>query len=168
MPTAVSDFDLRSSVRDSLARSEPRAALLGADLLAELPTEPVPVRADPDHLARILDNLINNALTYTADRPWVRVAVSPGPPSEITVTDRGLGIPEVHREKVFERFYRVDHAELPRQAGTGLGLAISRELAEHHGGSLELLHTEIGTSFRLRLPPLPDDEGGGYQGGRRD
>ena len=168
MPTAVSEFDLRSSVRDSLARSEPRAALLGADLRAELPTEPVPVRADPDHLARILDNLINNALTYTADKPWVRVAVSPGPPSEITVTDRGLGIPAVHREKVFERFYRVDHAELPRQAGTGLGLAISRELAERHGGSLELLHTDIGTSFRLRLPPLPDDEGGGYQGNGRD
>ena len=168
MPTAVSDFDLRASVRDSVARSEPRAALLGAEVFAELPAEPVPVRADPDHLARILDNLINNALTYTADKPWVRVAVSPGPPSEITVTDRGLGIPAVHREKVFERFYRVDHAELPRQAGTGLGLAISRELAERHGGSLELLHTDIGTSFRLRLPPLPDDEGGGNQGNRRD
>jgi signal transduction histidine kinase len=168
MPTAVSDFDLRSSVRDSLARSEPRAALLGAELMAELPTEPVPVRADPDHLARILDNLINNALTYTVDKPWVRVAVSPGPPSEITVTDRGLGIPAVHREKVFERFYRVDHVELPRQAGTGLGLAISRELAERHGGTLELLHTESGTSFRLRLPPLPDREGGDHEGHRRD
>jgi signal transduction histidine kinase len=168
MPTAVSDFDLRSSVRDSLARSEPRAALLGAELVAELPTVPVPVRADPDHLARILDNLINNALTYTVDKPWVRVAVSPGPPSEITVTDRGLGIPAAHRERVFERFYRVDHAELPRQAGTGLGLAISRELAERHGGSLELLHSETGTSFRLRLPALPDDEGRDEQGHRRD
>ncbi len=163
MPAAVSDFDLRSSVRDSLARSAPRAALLGAELVADLPAEPVPVRADPDHLARILDNLINNALTYSADKPWVRIAVSPGPPNEVTVTDRGLGIPEAHREKVFERFYRVEHAELPRQAGTGLGLAISRELAERNGGSLELLPTKTGACFRLVLPPLPDQEGGGEQ-----
>ncbi|MDQ6918611.1 MAG: GAF domain-containing protein [Candidatus Dormibacteraeota bacterium] len=167
MPTAVSDFDLRNSVRDSLARSEPRAALLGAELLAELPAEPVLVRADPDHVARILDNLINNALTYTADKPWVRVAVAPGPPREITVTDRGLGIPEAHWEKVFERFYRVDHLELPRQAGTGLGLAISRELAERHGGSLDLLPTETGSCFRVLLP-LPDEEVGGEQGHRGD
>ena len=152
MPTAVSDFDLRSSVRASLARCEPRAALLGADLDAELPAEPVPVRADPDHLARILDNLINNALTYTAEKPWVRIVVTAGPPTEITVIDRGLGIPEAHRDRVFERFYRVDHPELPRQAGTGLGLAISRELAERHGGNLELLQTEVGAGFRLTLP----------------
>jgi signal transduction histidine kinase len=152
MPTAVSDFDLRMSVRDSLSRCEPRAALLGAEMVAELPSEPVPVRADPDHLARILDNLINNALTYTADKPWVRIAVTGGPPSEVTVTDRGLGIPDAHREKVFERFYRVDHPELPRQAGTGLGLAISRELAEQHGGRLELMTTEVGAGFRLTFP----------------
>jgi signal transduction histidine kinase len=168
MPTAVSDFDLRSSVRESLARSEPRAALLGAELLADLPDEPVLVRADPDHLARILDNLINNALTYTSDKPWVRIAVSPGPPSEITVTDRGLGIPEAHREKVFERFYRVDRAELPRQAGTGLGLAISRELAERHGGSLDLVPSPTGACFRLAFPALPDEEDAGDQRDRRD
>ena len=154
MPTAVSEFDLRGSVRDSVARCEPRAALLKAELVAELPAEPVPVRADPDHLARILDNLINNALTYTIEAPWVRIAVSPGPPSEITVIDHGLGIPEAHRDNVFERFYRVDHPELPRQAGTGLGLAISRELAERHGGRLELMPTEIGAGFRLTLPSI--------------
>ena len=110
--------------------------------------------ADPDHLARILDNLINNALTYTIGAPWVRIAVSSGPPSEITVIDHGLGIPEAHRDNIFERFYRVDHPELPRQAGTGLGLAISRELAERHGGNLELMPTEIGAGFRLTLPPI--------------
>jgi signal transduction histidine kinase len=98
----------------------------------------------------------------------VRITVSPGPASEITVTDRGLGIPEAHRERVFERFYRVDHAELPHQAGTGLGLAISRELAERHGGTLELLQSDIGSCFRLLLPPLPDEEGGGDERNRRD
>ena len=154
MPTAVSEFDLRSSVRDSLVRCEPRAALLGAEVVADLPSEPVPVRADPDHLARILDNLINNALTYTLDKPWIRIAVTPGPPSEITVTDRGLGIPPGDEERIFERFIRLDHAELPRQAGTGLGLAISRDLAERHGGRLELFPTEAGAGFRLTLPPL--------------
>jgi signal transduction histidine kinase len=168
MPTAVSDFDLRTSIRDSVARSEPRAALLGAEVMAELPAEAVPVRADPDHLARILDNLINNALTYTLEKPSIRITVKSGSPTEITVTDHGLGIPEAHREKIFERFYRVDHAELPRQAGTGLGLAISRELAERHGGSLDLVPTGSGACFRLVLPPLPEEEGGGEQRERRD
>jgi len=159
MPTAISDFDLRSAVRDSLERCQPRAALLGAVVRADLPSDPILVRADPDHLARIFDNLVNNALTYTVEKPRIRVRVSPGPPREVVVSDNGLGIPPSHRERVFERFYRIDHPELPRQAGTGLGLAISRELAERYGGRLELLPARRGASFRLTLPS-PNEEAG--------
>lgn len=152
MPTAVSEFDLRAAVRDSLARSRPRAVLLGADLSADLPGDPVPVLADPDHVARILDNLLNNALTYTVDKPVVRVRVSPGPPREVEVSDDGLGIPPDQAERIFERFFRIDHPQLPRQPGTGLGLAISRDLAERYDGRLELAPSEKGATFRLTLP----------------
>ena len=152
MPTAISDFDLRAAVRECVARCQPRATMLGAELAIDLPEAPVPVRADPDHVARILDNLVNNALTYTAGRPWVRIEVSGGSSSEVTVSDHGIGIPVELRERIFERFYRVDHAGLPRQAGTGLGLAISRDLAERHGGRVELLRSEVGSRFRVSLP----------------
>ena len=154
MPTAISDFDLRDAVNQSLARCAPRATLLGAEVSAELPPVPVPVRADPDHLARILDNLVNNALTYTLGRPRVAIEVVPGPPHEVVVSDHGVGIPEEARERIFERFVRLDHPELPRQPGTGLGLAISRELAERYGGRLELLPSPEGSRFRLSLPEV--------------
>jgi signal transduction histidine kinase len=154
MPTAISEFDLCAAVRESLARCEPRAALLGADVDAELPMEPVPVRADPDHVARIIDNLVNNALTYTVEKPVIRIRVAADPDPEVVVSDSGLGIPPELAERVFERFYRIDHPELPRQPGTGLGLAISRELAERYGGRLELLPAENGATFRLTLPGL--------------
>lgn len=154
MPTAVSEFDLRESVRECVDRSLPRAELLGAKITIDLPEAPVSVRADPDHVARILDNLVNNALTYTSGTPWVRIVVAGGPLNVITVNDRGVGIPEDLRERIFERFYRVDHADLPRQAGTGLGLAISRDLAERHGGRLELLRSRSGARFRLSLPTV--------------
>ena len=152
MPTAISDFDLRASARECVARCLPRATLLEAELTMELPEAPVPVRADPDHIARILDNLVNNALTYTAGKPAVRIEVSGGASSAVTVIDHGIGIPAELRERIFERFYRVDHADLPRQAGTGLGLAISRDLAERHGGRVELLRSQSGARFRLSLP----------------
>jgi two-component system, OmpR family, phosphate regulon sensor histidine kinase PhoR len=153
MPTAISEFDLRAAVHEAIARCQPRAAMLGAEVSAELPSEPVPVRADPDHVGRIFDNLVNNALTYTIDKPRVRVMVRPGPPREALVSDDGLGIPADQAERVFERFYRLDHPKLPRQPGTGLGLAISRELAERYGGRLELVPVERGAAFRLTLPP---------------
>jgi signal transduction histidine kinase len=154
MPTAVSDFDLRAAVRECVDRCLPRAGLLGAELTMELPAAPVMVRADPDHVARILDNLVNNALTYSTGKPWVRLEVAGGHSSVVTVKDRGIGIPEDLRERIFERFYRIDNADLPRQAGTGLGLAISRDLAERHRGRLELLRSRSGASFRLSLPAL--------------
>ena len=152
IPTAIRRMDLRAAVEASLLRSEPRAALLGADLAAEVPTTPVEVEADPDHIGRIIDNLVNNALTYSTGPPWVRVAIAADPPS-ITVSDRGVGIAGELRDRVFERFYRIDHPQLPRQPGTGLGLAISKELAERLGGSLELLQSDDGATFRLTLPP---------------
>ena len=152
MPTAISDFDLRASVRECVGRCLPRATLLGAELTMKLPEAPVPVRADPDHVARILDNLVNNALSYTAGKPWVKIEVTGGPSSAVTISDRGIGIPAELRERIFERFYRVDHVDLPRQAGTGLGLAISRDLAERHGGRVELLRSPTGARFQLSLP----------------
>ena len=123
-------------------------------MLYEEPEEPVYVNADREQLARIIDNLINNALTYTLGQPWVRLTVSLDGGPGLILEDHGVGIAKDKHEKIFERFFRIDDPGLGPQPGTGLGLFISRELSERHGGSLTLERSEVGkgSTFVLRLP----------------
>jgi signal transduction histidine kinase len=157
IPKAVQRIDLRLVVRDAVLRADPRARLLKASVTEELPGRPVSVDADPDHLGRILDNLINNALTYGGEQPWVRLAVSDGEPTQIAVQDHGPGIPAALQERIFERFFKIDDPSKPRQPGTGLGLFIARELARQNGGTVHLDCSEPGkgSTFVLRLPGAP-------------
>jgi signal transduction histidine kinase/HAMP domain-containing protein len=154
VPTQLVRLDLREAVQEALGRAEPRVDLLKAVLSYSAPASSVFVNVDRDQVGRILDNLINNALTYTKGRPEIFVAVSAGESPEVVVEDHGVGIPSDMRELVFERFYRIDHPELGPQPGTGLGLFIGRELAQRLGGSLVLDWTEVGkgSRFVLRLP----------------
>ena len=147
-------FDLRDSIEAAIARAEPRALLLQAELSARLGEEPVLVEADSEHVGRILDNLINNALTYCVGTPRVTVSCDEPAAPAVTVRDNGVGVPAAKREAIFERFVRLDDDVLGPVPGTGLGLYISRELARRHGGDLELEETgpEPGSAFTLRLP----------------
>ena len=154
VPTDAKTLDLREMARQAIGRAEARAGLLRAEMTYSEPDEPVAVTADREQLARIIDNLINNALTYSAGRPWVKLTVvSAGGPALI-IEDRGVGIARDKQDKIFERFFRIDDPGLGPQPGTGLGLFISRELAERHGGSLTLEFSELGkgSTFVLRLP----------------
>ena len=143
--------ELGRLAREALHRAEARAHLLEADMRLETPDQPVLAEADPNHVGRILDNLINNALTYSAERPWVKVTVVAD--AGVVVEDRGLGVPEDRRDAIFERFYRVNDPSLPPQPGTGLGLYLSRELAQRYGGTVTLEESTpgLGSRFLLRL-----------------
>ncbi len=109
-------------------------------------------------LAAALGNLVENAVNYSP--PHTRVAIAgtrvPAPGGdliEIAVTDQGVGIPETDRERVFERFYRVDPARSRATGGTGLGLAIVKHVAASHGGEVQVWSAEgQGSTFTLRLP----------------
>ncbi|MEV8569486.1 ATP-binding protein [Streptomyces sp. NPDC051322] len=109
-------------------------------------------------LAAALGNLVENAVNYSQDRTRVgivaqRVAAPGGDFIEIAVTDQGLGISEKDRERIFERFYRVDPARSRATGGTGLGLAIVKHVAASHGGDVTVWSSEgQGSTFTLRLP----------------
>ncbi|MEO3766915.1 ATP-binding protein [Streptomyces sp. B8F3] len=109
-------------------------------------------------LAAALGNLVENAVNYSPARTRVGIAARrlPAPGGnliEIAVTDQGIGISEKDRERVFERFYRVDPARSRATGGTGLGLAIVKHVAASHGGEVTVWSAEgQGSTFTLRLP----------------
>ncbi|MDO0927107.1 ATP-binding protein [Streptomyces sp. TG1A-8] len=109
-------------------------------------------------LAAALGNLVENAVNYSPARTRVGIAVrrvgGPGGDMiELAVTDQGIGISEKDRERVFERFYRVDPARSRATGGTGLGLAIVKHVVASHGGEVTVWSAEgQGSTFTLRLP----------------
>jgi signal transduction histidine kinase len=109
----------------------------------------VVVTGDRAALRGMLINLIANARTHGGGRVTVGVAAEDGS-AVLRVDDRGPGIAEADRDRVFDRFYRApDRRGTP---GAGLGLPIAKATAERWGGSLRLLPTDSGTSFEVRLP----------------
>jgi signal transduction histidine kinase len=108
-------------------------------------------------LRRALRNLLENARRYGGDGGAVEVSVHAleGGGAELRVCDRGPGVPEGLRERIFEPFFRLPgHAE--REGGVGLGLALVRQIAERHGGSIRCQPREGGgSSFTLSLPAAP-------------
>jgi two-component system phosphate regulon sensor histidine kinase PhoR len=118
------------------------------------------VRADADRLEQVLLNLVDNAIKYGGLD--VRVAVGARRTEEglveIHVADNGPGIAPEHRERIFERFYRVDRARSREQGGTGLGLAIVKHIVQSHGGEV-WVKSEVGqgSTFYFTLPLVPEN-----------
>ncbi len=113
------------------------------------------VRADPGALRQIFSNLLDNAARYAPGGTTVRVRcrAADGGSVRVEVSDEGPGIPEAHRERLFERFYRVDAGRSRAEGGTGLGLSIVKHLVAAHGGEVGV-ESEVGegTTVWLILP----------------
>ncbi|MCX4780496.1 sensor histidine kinase [Streptomyces sp. NBC_01264] len=113
---------------------------------------PVPAAGDPERLERALANLVDNALRYARTGVVVRASAEDGW-ALLEVTDDGPGIPEADRDRVFERFVRLDADRGRASGGTGLGLAIAREIARAHGGDVRALPAPAGGArMVLRVP----------------
>jgi signal transduction histidine kinase len=109
------------------------------------------VRGDADQLRRVVANLFDNAERHAATT--VRCALrQDGATVELVVSDDGPGIAAADRERVFERFVRLDEARNRRGGGSGLGLAIVRDIVTAHGGTAEVADTGAGARFVVRLP----------------
>jgi signal transduction histidine kinase len=153
LPTSERMVDLLEIVQGAVERAQAGAQTVDAKITVVAPAKAVQVRSDPGHIGRVLDNLINNSLTYTRRRPEVRIDVRRTRRAVVRVTDNGLGIPADLHERIFERFFRAD-SSATLHSGTGLGLYIARELASSVGGALVLESSAPGrgSSFKLTLP----------------
>lgn len=116
------------------------------------------VLGDEGQLVTALGNLVENAVNYSPQDTRVAIGVGrSGDVVEISVTDQGIGIPEQDRDRIFERFYRVDPARSRETGGTGLGLSIVKHVVQNHGGEVRLWSVEgAGSTFTIRLPLLSD------------
>jgi signal transduction histidine kinase len=113
--------------------------------------EPAVVDGDAMDLGRVLVNLLDNAVRHASSQVGVELRATRGQ-AVITVTDDGPGIPEADRERVFNRFTRLDSARSRDEGGAGLGLAIVRETVRAHGGSVILEDASPGLRAVVRLP----------------
>lgn len=117
------------------------------------------VTGDEDRLRRVMANLISNAIKYSPDGGEVTVEATRSNGNVlIAVEDHGIGIPPEARERVFDRFYRVDSSETRQIGGTGLGLALVREIMKAHGGDVGVDSVEgRGSRFWIKLPAEQPD-----------
>jgi signal transduction histidine kinase len=156
-------LDLVAELAALLATHEPRVTEAGLVLKRELPATSVPVTTDRDALGQIVLNLIDNACKYAAEGGEVTVALRVRPThstgsgqasgAEVRVADRGPGVPAEHRERIFDKFHRVDNALTAEKSGAGLGLSIARQLARGLGGDLRYApRAGGGAEFILELP----------------
>ncbi|HXG48200.1 MAG TPA: ATP-binding protein [Methylomirabilota bacterium] len=137
----VDDLNSRATEKQTMVENTVPAALTA--------------RADADRLQQVLFNLIENAIKYGRPRGHVVIAGHERPDGkvELSVRDDGPGIPSEARDRVFERFYRVDRARSRETGGTGLGLSIVKHIVQAHGGEV-WLKSELGqgTTFFFTLP----------------
>ena len=138
--------DVLDAVR---ARLQPRADAAGVRLVVDAPS-PLPFVCDAGLLEQALSNLVDNALKYSGSPDIVLSARVDASRAVLAVEDHGAGIPEEHRARIFERFYRVDKDRSRTCGGTGLGLAIVKHIARLHGGEATL-STPPGGGCRFEL-----------------
>jgi len=174
---APEELDAAAMIERAMAAALPRARQQQVDLRAERPSSPLTVMADPQRLAQILGNLIENALRYTpaggivtlrvssdleqqyartqSSKPWPEPSRRLKTQNSIVfeVADTGAGVPPDELPRIFERFYRTDKARARETGGTGLGLAIVQRLVEMQGGRIWASSTVgHGTTFYVALP----------------
>jgi two-component system phosphate regulon sensor histidine kinase PhoR len=156
-------LSIQSVIDRTLAMIKPLADKKGHKLVSFVGENLPAVLGDEDRLIQVLSNLLDNAVKYTPEKGAITVAAhqvsdNAEQPTlvtalELSVTDTGMGIPEIDRPRVFERFYRVDKARSRELGGTGLGLAIVKHIVEGLGGRVWVeANIPTGSRFVVRLP----------------
>lgn len=131
----------------------------GTQVASEADAPELTLMADPDRLARVLNNVLKNAVAYSSPGTKIGISVQVVGEGErrrarILVSDTGVTIPPHKLEAIFDKFFRLDEARATSTGGAGLGLAIAREIVELHGGSITAASEAGVTTFTIELPML--------------
>jgi len=147
-------FSLPELVQDVTQKFQPQAERRNMVLEVDMPANAPFVQADIGLIERVLENLIENAIKYTPEGGTVSLSLVPGVDSiKARIADTGPGIPEADRDRIFERFYRVEKSRADAPEGAGLGLAITRRILQLHDSPIEVESTPgHGAAFSFRLP----------------
>ncbi len=147
-----SDVDIYEICRGEVEAIRPIAEQLGVQLA--LMGEHITVTAVPQLVREIVHNLVDNAVKYNKRGGKVTVRVNDSVTKNIlSVSDTGIGIPEEHRERIFERFYRVDKSHSKASGGTGLGLSIVKHAASYMNAEISLdSEVGVGTTVIIKFP----------------
>ena len=151
-PAQLVELDLIPVIRTAVNLASPAIERAGISLHLEL-ADRLPVRADPDGLAQVIGNLLQNASRYTptGGRVTIRAERRPGDVL-VSVVNTGAGIPAADVPHVFERFYRVNKSRDRSHGGAGIGLAIVKQLVEAVGGTVGVESAGDRTRFWFSLP----------------
>ncbi len=148
-------IELATVVARAVETVQPLVESQNHELNVHIPTESLPLDADPVRLAQVVGNLLTNAAKYTepGGRIWL-TAAREGGEAVLRVRDNGIGIAPDVLPRIFELFVQVDHAATQSQGGLGIGLTLVKNLCEMHNGSVEARSAGLGkgSEFIVRLP----------------
>lgn len=149
----IESVNINELVEAILKRVRPLATQKNVEIVLES-FRPVIASVDQLKLTSAITNLVENAVKYNVMDGWVRVTLNADHKYfYIKVADSGIGIPSESKDRVFERFYRVDKARSRQTGGTGLGLAITSNIIKMHNGAIKVYSKEgEGTTFIVRIP----------------
>ena len=147
-------LDLALLTRDIVTDLRVASSQQGVDIRLGLPGTPVPVRADSSQIARVVTNLVSNAVKFSHGASEVVVTVTADDREAVlAVEDHGIGIPAAEMDQLGSRFYRASNAVGMGITGTGLGLRIVQAIVENHHGSVDMRSDQgLGTTVWVRLP----------------
>ncbi len=153
--------DLKQILEQVIQQFSIQAEQSNIDLESEIRDLPTAI-GDPDRLAQVFTNILDNAIKHTPGPGTVQVtAAQDGAEIVVTISDSGPGIPEDEISRIFERFYQIDKSRAKEsRTGSGLGLAIVKQIIRAHQGQISVSSSpEQGASFEIRIPAvLPNDQ----------
>jgi signal transduction histidine kinase len=159
LPVRLQRVSIGALLQQLVERGGHDPATQGKEVRLAAPAAPIELDGDGALLKRALWNLVENAAKYGAP-PITLGAARAGDQIQLSVTDRGAGIPKEDRERVLQPFYRADRARTPGRGGFGLGLTLAQRIAEVHGGGIHIDTPVDGQGCRVTLE-IPAEQGQG-------
>ena len=149
-----SEIDIHSLIKNLVNRNKLRLETANGEIILELLAEDHKVFADQQHIANILNNIIDNAIKYSRHKPLIKISsVNKSGCISISISDNGIGIDKYQQKKIFNTFYRVPTGNIQDVRGYGIGLSYVKKLVEAHGGTINVeSKLNKGTTFNLFLP----------------